>query len=165
MNHGCGCSVVVRDVKVGIVALHVVCPVRVTVKKYNILILFKKFSEASFVLVALEIGNRVEKTPVVIDVAFAEERVALGCVEEGVEIEINSLVLVFLKHRLKPILLLVGYKLNERNICVPDLAEEDENIAVCLVTGINEIISVVGYIEDSLGLVVGKYADINISLP
>ena len=142
-----------------------ICPVRVTVEEYNVMIFFKELSETSFVLVALEIRNCIEKTPVVINVAFTKEGVALWSIEEGMEIEVNSLILVFFKHCFKPILLLVGYNLNERNVCVFNLAEENEYIAVCLFTRVNEVISVISYVKNTCRFVLGKYADIYVCFP
>ena len=130
MNHCCSCAVIVRDIEVGVVAFHMICKMRMAVEEYNVMILLKKLSETSFVLVAFKVRDRIEETPIVVYVALAEERVAFGSIEEGVEIEVNSLVLVFLKHCLKPILLFVSYDLNKRNISVFNLAKENEYIAI-----------------------------------
>ena len=165
MNNYFRFSVIVRDIKVGVVALHVICPVRVTVEEYNVMIFFKELSETSFVLVALEIRNCIEKTPVVINVAFTKEGVALRSIEEGMEIEVNSLILVFFKHLFKPILLLIVYNLNEQNVFVFNLAEDNEYIAVCLFTRVNEVISVICYVKNTCRFVLGKYADIYVCFP
>ena len=138
---------------------------RVTVEENNVLIFLKEISEASLVFISFKIRNCVEQTPVVIDVTLTEERVARGSIEEGVEIEKYSLVLILFKHRLKPILLFIGYKLDKGSVCIADLAEEDKYIAVSFFARIYEVISVVGNIENTGRLIFREYAYIDILFP
>lgn len=97
MNHSGGRAVIVGYVEHGVVFLHAVCPMRVTVEVDYVLILREQLSEALLILIPLEIRQCVEEAVVVNDVAFSQEGVALRGIEEGVEIEVNALVLIGLE--------------------------------------------------------------------
>ena len=109
----------------------------------GIFIFGQKTSEAFFVFIAREVGEGVEQTVVIINIALAEERVTARSVEERVEIKINSLVLIGFKLCLEPVKLFVGYKLNKGKIFVCYLAKENEYVAVCFFAGVYKVISVI----------------------
>ena len=135
------------------------------VEEDNIFIFGQKTSEALFVFIAREVGEGVEQTVVVINIALAEERITARSVEECVEIKINSLVLIGFKLCLEPVKLFVGYKLNKGKIFVCYLAKENEYVAVCFFAGVYKVISVIRNSQNAVGLVVREHAYVDVFFP